>query len=148
MAGDLDGAFNLAEIAANACSHRCPFDKLSNLLVVQPLRPGSLPLPRNAAKYRLMSQICELDPGLDRGNRAGRIAGAAADLELSPTGFAAPGDTMPLSRISIQPRPPSVGAAFRYGRSSLLRRVKKIPSTGDADFAMPQQVKVVEDRRM
>lgn len=42
-----------------------------------------------------MGQLCELDPGLDRGNRAGRIGRAAADLDLAPSGFTAQGNKEP-----------------------------------------------------
>lgn len=92
MAGEFEGAFNFAEIAANACGHCGPFHKPSDLLVVQPLRPDSFPLPRHPTKKGAMSQFSELDPGLDCGDRAGRIGRTAADLDLSPSGFTAQGN--------------------------------------------------------
>ncbi len=70
MTGELEGALDLAEITVNAGRHRSPFHKPGYLLVVQPLRANSFPLPRHAAKEGTMRQFGELDPGFggdDRG---------------------------------------------------------------------------------
>ncbi len=76
-----------------------------------------------------MSQLYELDPGLDRGDRAGRVRRAATHLDFSPSGFAAQGDEHPLVE-DINPAAPVFGLVCLQIQADDLGASK---TTGKAD---------------
>jgi hypothetical protein len=82
MAGELEDAFDLAEIAANAYGKCVFFTSRAASLSFSRTDPTAFPCPVTQRK-RAMSQLSKLDPGLDCGDRASRIGRAAADLDLS-----------------------------------------------------------------
>jgi hypothetical protein len=92
VAGKLEGALDLAEIAAHAGSQCGALYQPRHFPVVQPFRPDRLALSRNTPKERTVRQPGELDPGLDCDDRARSVGGTAADLDLSPSGFSAQGE--------------------------------------------------------
>ncbi len=73
MSGEFDGASDLAKITANAGRHCGPLHQPSYFLVIQSFCPNCFALSGHPAKKRAMSQLGELDPGLNCGDRAGRI---------------------------------------------------------------------------
>src|ERR1700733_4182884 len=59
------------------------------MLVGEPVGAGLFPARGNSSEQRAVGDTGELEPGLKGGDRAGEVAGAAADLDLAPAGLAA-----------------------------------------------------------
>ena len=89
MAGEHHPAFAFRQIATHACRQRGSLDETRDLLVVKPLRSHGLALTGHPAEQRAMDDPRELEPGLERDDGAGRIGGAASDLDFAPAGLAA-----------------------------------------------------------
>src|SRR3984885_12741501 len=59
------------------------------MLVGEPVGAGLFPARGNSSEQRAVGDTGELEPGLKGCDRAGEVAGAAADLDLAPAGLAA-----------------------------------------------------------
>ncbi len=91
MAGKQLSALALRQIAAHAGGQRGALDEPGDLLVVEPIGADCLALPGHPAEQRAVRDAAELQPGLQRHDRAGGVGRAAADLDLAPAGLAAQG---------------------------------------------------------
>ena len=92
MAGEFLLALSLRQIAADAGGKRGAFDQSGDMLVGQPVGAGLLAARGDPPKQRPMSDAGELEPNLNRSDRAGEVARTAADLDLAPAGLAADPD--------------------------------------------------------
>src|SRR5208337_2398338 len=74
------------QIAAHPCGDRQALDEARDVAVVETF--GSDLAPDHRPEHRASGDTREFQPGLERGDRAGRVLRAAADLDLAPAGFA------------------------------------------------------------
>ena len=79
----------LAEVAAHAGRERGMFDQPRDVPVGQAV--GADFSANHPPEQRPDRNPPKLQPGLERGDRAGRLRGAAADFDLPPAGLAAQG---------------------------------------------------------
>ena len=74
------------QIAAHARGDRQALDEARDVAVVETF--GTDLAPDHRPEQRPTRNARELQPGLERGDRAGRVLRAAADLDLAPAGLA------------------------------------------------------------
>lgn len=96
MAREFLGPITLAQISANTGGKCRLLDETCHLPVIQSVRSHVLALAADPAEERTFGDPGELDPRLDGNDRAGRVGGAVADLDLSPTGLPAQDDEQAL----------------------------------------------------
>ena len=88
MPGEFLLPFGLGQIGPDAGGERGALDQAGDVLVGQPVG-ADLFAVRNGAEQRPVADAGKAEPGFQRRNRAGGVAGAAADLDLAPAGLAA-----------------------------------------------------------